>query len=39
MQHALVPDNECFHANVMSTYNVIEEACKLGVKEIHYRIL
>ena len=30
----LVPDNECFQANVMSTYNVIEAACKLGVKKI-----
>jgi nucleoside-diphosphate-sugar epimerase len=30
----LVPDNECFRANVMSTYNVIEVACKLGVKKI-----
>lgn len=30
----LVPDNECFKGNVMSTYNVIEAACKLGVKKI-----
>jgi len=30
----LVPDNECFTANVVSTYNVIEAACKLGVKKI-----
>ena len=30
----LVPDNECFKANVLSTYNVIEAACKLGVKKV-----
>lgn len=30
----LVPDSECFQANVRSTYNVIEAACKLGVKKI-----
>lgn len=30
----LVPDNECFKGNVTSTYNVIEAACKLGVKKI-----
>lgn len=30
----LVPDNEMFQANVRSTYNVIEAACKLGVKKI-----
>ena len=28
------PDNKTFSANVMSTYNVIEAACKLGVKKI-----
>ncbi|EMF15343.1 UDP-glucose 4-epimerase [Sphaerulina musiva SO2202] len=33
-RNMLVPDNECFKANVMSTYNVIEAACKLGVKKI-----
>jgi nucleoside-diphosphate-sugar epimerase len=33
-RNMLVPDNECFHVNVMSTYNVIEAACKLGVKKI-----
>jgi nucleoside-diphosphate-sugar epimerase len=33
-RNMLVPDNECFRANVMSTYNVIEAACKLGVKKI-----
>ncbi|KAJ2995285.1 hypothetical protein NUW58_g1317 [Xylaria curta] len=30
----LVPDNECYKANVVSTYNVIEAASKLGVKKI-----
>lgn len=30
----LVPDNEMFAANVTSTYNVIEAACKLGVKKV-----
>ena len=30
----LVPDNECFKGNVLSTYNVIEAACKLGVKKV-----
>ena len=30
----IVPDNETFAANVTSTYNVIEAACKLGVKKI-----
>lgn len=30
----VVPDNECFRINVLSTYNVIEAACKLGVKKI-----
>ncbi|SMR46521.1 unnamed protein product [Zymoseptoria tritici ST99CH_1E4] len=33
-RNMLVPDNECFTANVASTYNVIEAACKLGVKKI-----
>lgn len=33
-RNMLVPDNECFTANVVSTYNVIEAACKLGVKKI-----
>ena len=28
------PDNKTYAANVMSTYNVIEAACKLGVKKI-----
>ncbi|KAF2966923.1 hypothetical protein GQX73_g6670 [Xylaria multiplex] len=30
----LVPDNECYKANVVSTYNVIEAASKLGVRKI-----
>ncbi|KAE8858747.1 hypothetical protein PTNB73_08227 [Pyrenophora teres f. teres] len=29
-----VPNNECYAGNVRSTYNVIEAACKLGVKKI-----
>jgi nucleoside-diphosphate-sugar epimerase len=33
-RNMLVPDNECFTANVTSTYNVIEAASKLGVKKI-----
>ncbi|KAH9888719.1 UDP-glucose 4-epimerase [Xylariomycetidae sp. FL2044] len=30
----LVPDNECYRINALSTYNVIEAASKLGVKKI-----
>ena len=33
-RNMLVPDNKMFAANVESTYNVIEAACKLGVKKI-----
>lgn len=33
-RNMLVPDNETFRANVVSTYNVIEAACKLGIKKI-----
>jgi nucleoside-diphosphate-sugar epimerase len=33
-RNMLVPDDECFRGNVLSTYNVIEAACKLGVKKI-----
>ena len=33
-RNMLVPDNECFRNNTISTYNVIEAACKLGVKKI-----
>ena len=30
----LVPDNETFAQNVTATYNVIEAACKLGIKKV-----
>ncbi len=30
----VVPDSKCFHDNVTSTYNVVEAACKLGVRKI-----
>jgi nucleoside-diphosphate-sugar epimerase len=33
-RNMLVPDSELFQANVTSTYNIIEAACKLGVKKI-----
>lgn len=33
-RNLLVPDNECFSTNTLSTYNVIEAASKLGVKKI-----
>ena len=33
-RNMIVPDSETFRANVMSTYNVIESACKLGVKKV-----
>lgn len=33
-RNMLVPDNECFKGNVLSTYNVIEAACKLGIQKI-----
>lgn len=33
-RNMIVPDGECFRANVTATYNVIEAACKLGVKKI-----
>ncbi|KAK5073475.1 hypothetical protein LTR64_007389 [Lithohypha guttulata] len=33
-RNLLVPDDEMFQANVRGTYNVIEAACKLGVKKI-----
>src|ERR1700761_982976 len=33
-RNMIVPDSETFRSNVMSTYNVIEAACKLGVKKI-----
>lgn len=33
-RNMIVPDNKTFESNVASTYNVIEAACKLGVKKI-----
>lgn len=33
-RNMLVPDNECFASNVKQTYNVIEAACKLGIKKV-----
>jgi len=33
-RNLMVPDNETFAINVKSTYNVIEAACKLGIKKI-----
>lgn len=33
-RNLLVPDNELFAANTASTYNVIEAACKLGIKKV-----
>jgi len=33
-RNMLVPDNETYIANVKSTYNIIEAACKLGIKKI-----
>lgn len=33
-RNMLVPDSELYQANVRSTYNVIESACKLGIKKI-----
>ncbi|KAF2644213.1 NAD-dependent epimerase/dehydratase-like protein [Massarina eburnea CBS 473.64] len=33
-QPMLIPDNECFRINTMGSYNVIEAACKLGIKKV-----
>ncbi|WVR08371.1 hypothetical protein IAU60_005426 [Kwoniella sp. DSM 27419] len=33
-RNMLVPDNELFASNVKQTYNVIEAACKLGIKKV-----
>ncbi|MCJ1336302.1 hypothetical protein MMC09_001578 [Bachmanniomyces sp. S44760] len=33
-RNMLVPDSECFRGNVLSTYNVIEAACKLGIRKV-----
>ena len=30
----IVPDDEAFRINALSTYNVVDAACKLGVKKI-----
>lgn len=33
-RNGLVPDNTMFTSNVAQTYNVIEAACKLGIKKV-----
>ena len=33
-RNMLVPDNETFRVNSVGTYNVIEAACKLGIRKI-----
>jgi nucleoside-diphosphate-sugar epimerase len=33
-RNLLVPDSEMFASNVKQTYNVIEAACKLGIKKV-----
>jgi nucleoside-diphosphate-sugar epimerase len=33
-RNMLVPDSELFASNVQQTYNVIEAACKLGIKKV-----
>ena len=33
-RNLIVPDDELFRVNVLSSYNVIEAACKLGIKKI-----
>ncbi|EYE94743.1 NAD-dependent epimerase/dehydratase family protein [Aspergillus ruber CBS 135680] len=33
-RNMIVPDNETFRTNTMSTYNVIEAACRLGIKKV-----
>ncbi|CRG91028.1 hypothetical protein PISL3812_08076 [Talaromyces islandicus] len=33
-RNMIVPDNETFQANVTSSYNIIDAACKLGIKKI-----
>lgn len=33
-RNGIVPDNTTFQSNITSTYNVVEAACKLGVKKI-----
>jgi nucleoside-diphosphate-sugar epimerase len=34
MRNMMVPDTEMFRANTASTYNVIEAACKLGIRKL-----
>ncbi|OJJ38229.1 hypothetical protein ASPWEDRAFT_24186 [Aspergillus wentii DTO 134E9] len=33
-RNMIVPDDETFRANTIATYNVIEAACKLGIRKI-----
>ncbi|KAJ5699008.1 hypothetical protein N7462_001013 [Penicillium macrosclerotiorum] len=33
-RNMLVPDNETFRANTQGTYNIIDAACKLGIRKI-----
>ena len=33
-RNMLVPDNLCFRDNILATYNVIEAACKLGIRKV-----
>ena len=33
-RNMMVPDNETFRANTQGTYNLIEAACKLGIRKI-----
>lgn len=33
-RNLMVPDDETFKTNVSSTYNVVEAACKLGIKKV-----
>jgi nucleoside-diphosphate-sugar epimerase len=33
-RNLIVPDDETFKTNVTSTYNVVEAACKLGIRKV-----
>ncbi|KAG4414909.1 hypothetical protein IFR04_011932 [Cadophora malorum] len=33
-RNMLVPDNETFRVNTLGTYNIIEAACKLGIRKV-----
>ena len=33
-RNMMVPDNETFRSNTQSTYNIVEAACKLGIRKI-----